>query len=109
MSEIINGRHQLYSGTQDASEFAGNFRLLNREPYFEGSRLVRGDIFGNPIPINQSQLPPGYIRFLCVGTGEAITFGSSGSTTQLLNYSVNGGDPVPVSYTHLTLPTTPYV
>lgn len=88
MTEVINGRHQLYSGTQDASEFAGDFRLLEREPYFQGSRLVRGDIFGNPIPVRQSQLPPGYIRFLCVGTGEPIELSDT------VNFSINGGEPV---------------
>jgi len=88
MTEIINGRHQLYSGTQDASEFNGDFRLLEREPYFQGSRLVRGDIFGNPIPVRTSQLPPGYVRLLCVGTGETIELSDT------VNYSINGGEPV---------------
>ena len=90
MTETINGRHQLYSGTQDASEFAGDFRLLEREPYFQGSRLVRGDIFGDPIPVRTStRLPDGYMRLHCVGTGDPISI-----TGTAVNYSIDGGDVV---------------
>jgi len=88
MSEVINGRHQLYAGPQNAKELVGNFRLLDREPYFEGSRLMRGDIFGNPIPVRQSVLPPGYVRLLCFGTGEGFELGNE------INFSINGGNPV---------------